>query len=183
MTKQLNIVAVSPALNTKDSYIVVLQEVEGPRTLPIIIGNTEANAIVMHMNGRVPSRPLTHDLMASLIAEAKTTVENVCIREVKEGVFISAINILNLDGTTASVDSRTSDALALSVRINCPIYAESAVLDECGVNEDVKTSSPVILPQKPTENLKELLDKALEREDYEEAAKLRDRLAAADNEK
>ncbi len=112
--------------------IVLLKEREGERFLPIWIGNVEATAIAFALQGVTPQRPLTHDLMKNLLDELLVAVERVVITELKEGTFYATIE-LRQNGTRYSVSSRPSDAIALAVRSNTPIFAEEAVLNEASI--------------------------------------------------
>jgi bifunctional DNase/RNase len=193
MRIQLDIAAVSPGVTGDTSYIVVLRESGGERNLPIIIGQAEAGAIIMHMRGNRPARPMSHDLMASIISETGLHVEYVCIRSVEDGVYKSDVSIRN-GSERAKVDARTSDALALAVRVGCPVYVESDVLEENAVYEEEteeyeeREERPEEKPaqpargnkpphSKPPKSLQERLQDAIDREDYEEAARLRDEIS------
>jgi len=189
----LNIAAISPAL-TGDSYIVILKEVNTPmRSLPIIIGPNEANAIVLQMQGKKPARPMTHDLLNSVILDTGMSVEYICIRSLENGVYKSDIAIRNKKQIIL-IDSRTSDAIALAVRCNCSIFVESDILDESGVYDDeveneVEHNDSIEKTEKKTEkkeenkkvkskkSLEEDLKEAIRNEDYEEAARIRDEIS------
>jgi bifunctional DNase/RNase len=113
--------------------LLFLEEVSGAkRTLPIYIGDTEASAIAMAQQGLVPPRPLTHDLMVNILKELGARVECVVITELLGQTFYAEIRVL-LGGTRHAISSRPSDAIALAVRIECPIYAEDDLLDAEGV--------------------------------------------------
>jgi bifunctional DNase/RNase len=112
--------------------IVLLKEREGERFLPIWIGNVEATAIAFALQGVTTQRPLTHDLMKNLLDELLVAVERVVITELKEGTFYATIE-LRQNGTRYSVSSRPSDAIALAVRSNTPIFAEETVLNEASI--------------------------------------------------
>lgn len=189
----LNIAAISPAL-TGDSYIVILKEVNTPmRSLPIIIGPNEANAIVLQMQGKKPARPMTHDLLNSVILDTGMSVEYICIRSLENGVYKSDIAIRNKKQIIL-IDSRTSDAIALAVRCNCSIFVESDILDESGVYDDeveneAEHNDSIEKTEKKTEkkeenkkvkskkSLEEALEEAIRNEDYEEAARIRDEIS------
>lgn len=112
--------------------IVLLKEREGERFLPIWIGNVEATAIAFALQGVTTQRPLTHDLMKNLLDELLVSVERVVITELKEGTFYATIE-MRRNGTRYSVSSRPSDAIALAVRSNTPIFAEETVLNEASI--------------------------------------------------
>jgi bifunctional DNase/RNase len=109
--------------------ILVLTEVDGPRSLPILIGSAEATAIAMHQQGVRPSRPLTHDLLGHVIAALGRSVVQVRVVDFREGTFFGELAFD--DGTTVS--ARPSDAIALAVRVEIPVFVEEAVLAEAGI--------------------------------------------------
>jgi hypothetical protein len=195
---ELEIVALSHSVTQSHSFAVVLGEVDGTRRLPIVIGGFEAQAIAVALDNMKPSRPLTHDLMKTVCDTFALELQYVFICKLLDGVFFS--NLVFSRGTeTFEIDSRTSDALALAVRFECPIYVEASILEEAGVeadpneeataNEDdlekkiEELTSVVAKPNSPLDfgsmNLEELnheLLRAIEDEDYERAARIRDEL-------
>jgi uncharacterized protein len=128
---ELTLVGVRIELQSQ-TQIVLLKEREGERFLPIWIGNVEATAIAFALQGVTTQRPLTHDLMKNLLDELVVAVERVVITELKEGTFYATIE-LQQNGTRYSVSSRPSDAIALAVRSNTPIFAEETVLNEASI--------------------------------------------------
>jgi hypothetical protein len=116
-------------------HVVILREVGRDRYLPIWIGPWEASAIAMRLQGVTPERPLTHDLLVSLLGELGATVREVVIADLAEETFHARIHI-EIDGRLVEVDSRPSDALALAVRTGVPVFAASAVLDRAAVSSD-----------------------------------------------
>ncbi|GGM13192.1 bifunctional nuclease family protein [Nakamurella endophytica] len=114
---------------TNQQPILLLAEVSGPRSLPIVIGQVEANAIAMHLEGMRPPRPLTHDLLGNVITALGRKVEQVRVVDFREGTYFGELAFD--DGTTVS--ARPSDAVALAVRADIPVFVEEAVLDEAGV--------------------------------------------------
>ncbi len=190
---ELEIVALSHAITRNHSYAVVLGERKGFRRLPIVIGGAEAQAIAVAMEDMAPTRPLTHDLMKSVFETFDVNLKAVVINNLLDGVFYAKL-VCYRDGEEIEIDSRTSDALALAVRFECPIYTYEFILDSAGIvlEESQKASETgivedgVVNPEKEeekedlaiysTKELDSLLLEALEREDYERAAKLRDEL-------
>ena len=199
-TVQLNIIGLTYSQSQSNAYALLLGEENGPRRLPIVIGAYEAQSIAIALEGEnKPPRPLTHDLFTSLSLSYNIYLKEVVIHKLKEGIFYSYL-VFELNGDIKQLDSRTSDAVALALRFNCPIYTYESILDKAGIilDED-KTKSPALLETsinktddskldkvekaKPS-NLSRLseialnkrLNQALEKEDYELAALIRDEL-------
>ena len=158
------------------NYAVVLGEQGGARRLPIVIGGFEAQAIAVAMERMTPSRPLTHDLFKNTMDTLNVELKEVIINNLLDGIFYARLICLK-DGEVIEVDSRTSDALAMAVRFNCPIYTYEFILDAAGViledseEEEVKTTKkrskrrgkqkPVALSQYPVEDLEKMLTDCL----------------------
>lgn len=169
------------------AYALILAEQTGNRRLPVIIGGNEAQAIAMKVENIRTARPLTHDLLKSVCDALEVRVTEVLINDLVEGVFHAKIT-LEQDGRTVEVDARTSDAIALALRFNCPIRTFEFILVAAGVkNEDsaeeaeqqaVQEAAPKKknIRTASAEELKQMLHEALEAEDYEGASKLRDEL-------
>jgi bifunctional DNase/RNase len=117
-------------------HVVILKDSERDRYLPIWIGPSEANAIAMRLQGLTAERPLTHDLMVSVIAALSSSVSRVVVTHVTEGTFHARLYLEAADGTESEIDSRTSDAIALAVRTGSTIYVDERVLDEAGVEPE-----------------------------------------------
>jgi len=189
---ELDIVALSHSVTHSHNYAVVLGEQGGARRLPIVIGGFEAQAIAVAMERMTPSRPLTHDLFKNTMDTLKVELQEVIINNLLDGIFYARLICLK-DGEVIEVDSRTSDALAMAVRFNCPIYTYEFILDAAGViledseEEEASTTSkkrtkrrgkqkPVALSQYPVEDLEKMLTDVLDREDYLKAAEIRDEI-------
>jgi len=123
--------------------VVILKEKMAERYLPIWIGPAEADAIAVKLQGVTTPRPLTHDLLNSVIDALGATINSIIVSDLKNDTFYAKI-ILNVDGEQMEVDSRPSDALALAVRTEAPIYAEEIVLDKAGILLDKETGKPVL---------------------------------------
>ena len=123
--------------------VVILKEKMAERFLPIWIGPAEADAIAVKLQGVTVPRPLTHDLLSSVIDTLGATVNSIVVSDLKNDTFFAKI-ILNVDGGQVEVDSRPSDALALAVRVEAPIYADESVLDKAGILLDTETGKPVL---------------------------------------
>jgi len=122
--------------------VVILKEKEAERYLPIWIGPAEADAIAVKLQGVAVPRPLTHDLLYSMIATLGATIHSIIVSDLKSDTFYAKI-ILSVDGGQTEIDSRPSDALALAVRAEVPIYAEESVLDKAGILLDKETGKPI----------------------------------------
>lgn len=187
---ELEIVALSHSLAQTQNYAIVLGEQDGARRLPIVIGEFEAQAIAVAMEGMTPSRPMTHDLFKNTLLHFKVEVKEIVINNLVDGIFYANLICLQ-HGEQIEIDSRTSDALALAVRFNCPIYTYEFILEQAGIILEEETEQevqraknrrterqpkPKTLKENTLEELNELLEKALDQEDYENAAKIRDEL-------
>lgn len=193
---ELEIVALSHAITRNHSYAVVLGEKKGFRRLPIVIGGAEAQAIAVAMEDMAPTRPLTHDLMKSIFESFDAELREVVINNLLDGVFYAKLVCIK-DGEEIEIDSRTSDALALAVRFECPIYTYEFILDSAGIvleesqraggerqeDEDEpfapvagSTASKEDLSVYTVSELDKLIVEALEGEDYERAARIRDEI-------
>lgn len=117
-------------------HVVILKESERDRYLPIWIGPSEANAIAMRLQGLTAERPLTHDLLVSIVSSLQSSVSRIVVTSVTEGTFHARLYLEAADGTEAEIDSRTSDAVAVAVRTGATIYVDERVLDEAGVEPD-----------------------------------------------
>ncbi|MDH3710189.1 MAG: bifunctional nuclease family protein [Cyclobacteriaceae bacterium] len=190
---RLEILGLSSSQSQSGSFALVLGEVNGNRRLPIIIGMFEAQAIAIEIERITPNRPMTHDLFKSFAHNFKFDVNEVLISDLKEGVFFAKLICSNGE-QTVEIDSRPSDAIAIGIRFSVPIFTYEAVLSEAGiiltdeVTEESKgvleegeepvaaTSSVEELKDYSTEKLQDLLKDALNNEDYERAAKIRDEM-------
>lgn len=125
--------------------VVILKEKTAERYLPIWIGPSEADAIAVKLQGVSVPRPLTHDLLISVIDALGATINSIVVSDLKNDTFYAKI-LLSVDGEQMEVDSRPSDALALAVRADAPIFAEEAILDKAGILLDRETGKPVASP-------------------------------------
>ena len=168
-------------------YAVLLKEAEGERHLPIIVGSSEAQAIALSLEGVNMPRPMTHDLLVNILEHLDCEITRVIIANIKNGTFFAEIEISHPQIGEMSVDSRPSDAIAVALRNMAPIYVnddvmESASVSEISSEEEVNqalTSAGVVEESSEEgvlENLTEALEKAVADEEYEVAARLRDRI-------
>ena len=186
---ELDIVALSHSLTQSHNYAVVLGERDGKRRLPIVIGGFEAQAIAVAMERMAPSRPLTHDLMKNILQEYDVELKEVIVSDLVDGIFHARLVCMK-EGDIVEIDSRTSDALAMAVRFDCPIYTYEFILEAAGIvlDEDEneqqeekpkrtrRKRQKVSLGSMPVDDLEKMLQEVLENEDYEKAAKIRDEL-------
>jgi bifunctional DNase/RNase len=179
----LNITAIATSEIQTNSFVIILKEEEGNRQLPIVIGAFEAQAIAIAIENIPHNRPLTHDLFRDFMVKMGARLTEIVISDILDGVFYATVYVETADGQSFSIDSRTSDAIAMAVRFQSPIFAVPKVLDEAGIVFDSmsETPTPKPPPAKKLSNLskkqlKKMLDKALENEEYEKAAKIRDEL-------
>lgn len=183
----LEIVALSHSVTQSHNYAVVLGEKIGNRRLPIVIGGFEAQAIAVAMERMIPNRPLTHDLFKNTLDTFDIELKEVVINNLLDGIFYAQL-VCSRDGNEFVIDSRTSDAIAMAVRFKSPIYTFDFIMEQAGVvlDETEDEGATSIIPEESAkadsiENLSntalnKLLNDVLEREDYEQAAKIRDEI-------
>ncbi len=187
---KLDIVALSHSVTQSHNYAVVLGEEEGDRQLPIVIGGFEAQAIAVAMESMVPNRPLTHDLCKNTLKTFNVQLKEVIINNLLDGIFYARLVCLR-NGEIIEIDSRTSDALAMAVRFECPIFTYDFILDTAGVVlEEVDGKGPAKAPKERSQksrkepvlssysidDLHKMLEDVLVDEDYEKAASIRDEI-------
>lgn len=189
---KLDIVGLSYSQTQSGAYALVLGEVNGRRRLPIIIGSFEAQAIAIEIEKMTPSRPLTHDLFKSLAENYHINIQEVIIYNLVDGIFYA--KLMCSDGKkTSEIDARTSDAIALAVRFDCPIYTYEFILASAGIviegndfvflenieapKEEKVASTSLNYSALSEEELKIKLQEALAEEAYEKAASIRDELS------
>ncbi len=188
---QVEILGLSSSPSTGGAYALLLKETYGIRRLPIIIGAFEAQSIALEIEGIKPPRPLTHDLMKDLIDNLGGTLVEVLIDELKENTFYAKI-VIEISTLTNTVDARPSDAIALAIRTNAPLFVSEEVMKTAAfvpsgedmpgetdeVQENEKSSEPTGKRsiESKTGSLQEQLREAIDKEDYERAAKIRDEI-------
>ncbi len=202
---RLKIKGISYSQTQNGAYALILNEVEGDRKLPIVIGAFEAQSIAIALEKEIkPPRPLTHDLFKNFSDRFEIVIKQVIIHKLVDGVFYSSI-ICERDGIEEIIDARTSDAIALALRFNAPIFTYKTILDKAGiflkfspkdgdkkntddsimVDEILQEGETISIDQGATDGYTELsidelekeLAKAVANEDYEKAAKLRDEIS------
>jgi uncharacterized protein len=186
---KLKVLGISYSQTQSGAYALILVEENGERRIPIIIGGFEAQAIVIKLENLDPPRPLTHDLFRSFAAEFNISIIEVMIYKLEEGVFYSRL-LCNNGEKEISIDSRTSDAVALALRFACPIYITEEILEKAGIT--ITPTEPDSSEEADPDNLFEtgnsrfetysdeelykMIDEAVKTEDYERAASIRDEL-------
>ncbi|EMY80941.1 hypothetical protein ES731_00485 [Psychroflexus gondwanensis] len=198
---RLSIKGISYSQTQNGAYALLLSDMDSDRQLPIVIGAFEAQSIAIALEKEIkPPRPLTHDLFKSFSDRFKITVKQVIIHKLVDGIFYSSL-VCERDGIEETIDARTSDAIALALRFDAPIFTYKNILDKAGIylkdkgessdiydsenidaterkeSKEKTTSFKSEFSQMTTKKLNELLDKAVTDEDYERAAKIRDEIS------
>ena len=186
---KLKVMGISYSQTQSGAYALLLIEENGERRIPIIIGGFEAQAIVIKLENLDPPRPLTHDLFKKFADEFNISVIEVMIYKLEEGVFFSKL-VCNNGEKEYSIDSRTSDAVAIALRFGCPIFITEEILEKAGItinptDTEISTTNEVdsLLDSERTrydtysdEELYKMIDDAVKTEDYERAANVRDEI-------
>lgn len=198
---KLNVLGISYSQTQSGAYALVLSEEEGTRRIPIIVGGFEAQAIAIELEGLTPPRPLTHDLFKNFSDSYGIRIIEVNIHKLEEGVFFANILCDNGDQQT-TLDARTSDAIALALRFQCPIYTTEEIVEKAGIvldfekgsglEESVDSGGPEEMAAAPEqtgrrpihpdlaensmEELQSMLTEAVSKEDYERASEIRDEI-------
>ncbi len=184
---RLKILGLSYSQDQSGAYALVLAETDGNRRIPIIIGAVEAQAIAINLEGLKPPRPLTHDLFTTVLSTYSIQITEVFIHAFEEGIFYAEMK-LSGDKGNFNIDSRTSDAIALALRCNCPIYTTEEVMGQTGILidfEDTEEDSTLeeeldehsVYDEYTVDELNELLSKAIHDEEYEKASVIRDEIS------
>lgn len=191
----MDILGLSTSPSSGGAYALILTETDGFRRLPIIIGTFEAQAIALELERIKPPRPMTHDLLRSVIQGFGSYVKSVLISELRDGTFFAQIS-LDADGNELELDARPSDAIALAIRFDSPIYVSASVLDEAGILSEARVEDPgastasaaestvhlsaaskeAVEDDSRVSSLEKQLANAIANEDYERAATLRDEI-------
>ncbi len=186
---KLKVLGISYSQTQSGAYALILVEENGERRIPIIIGGFEAQAIVIKIENLEPPRPLTHDLFKSFADEFNITMIEVMIYKLEEGVFYSRL-LCNNGDKELSIDSRTSDAVALALRFGCPIYITEEILQKAGItitsteadatadsdNDTIFETGNTGFESFSDDELYKMIDESVKTEDYEKAAAIRDEI-------
>lgn len=187
---QLDIERLEPSSSHKSSYVLLLREIGGERKLPIVIGPCNAGSIAIYLeSNQNPERPLTHDIIKSITNNFNVTISRVVIHTLREGVFHASFFCFMDGDEEIEIDARTSDAIAIAIRMGCPIFTYNDILQEAGIilsddytitykddnleNEEYKKD---ILESLSLGELKKQMKEAIDLEDYERASEIRDEI-------
>jgi Uncharacterized conserved protein len=185
---KLKVMGISYSQTQSGAYALLLIEENGERRIPIIIGGFEAQAIVVKLENLEPPRPLTHDLIKKIADQFNIAVTEVMIYKLEEGVFFSKM-VCNNGDKEYSIDSRTSDAVAIALRFGCPIYIDNDILEKAQLTNTPSDTELVSTSESGSNNepnakysslsdeeLYKMIDEAVKTEDYERAASIRDEI-------
>ncbi len=186
---QVDILGLSTSPHTNGAYALILYELEGKRKLPIIIGGFEAQAIALKLENIKPPRPFTHDLFKNIADAFHLHVNEIIIDELHNETFYAKV-VCEVNGEVHEIDARPSDAIAIAVRFNAPLFVTEEIMNEAGIKEEQKEEEEDDVPLEPDEvmqpgllrtdtpldELQSELNEAINNENYEEAARLRDEI-------
>ena len=194
---QLDIERLEPSSSHKSSYVLLLREIGGERKLPIVIGPCNAGSIAIYLeSNQNPERPLTHDIIKSITNNFQITVSRVVIHTLREGVFHASFFCFMDGDEEIEIDARTSDAIAIAIRMGCPIFTYNDILQEAGIiltddytpayNDDdlqQEENQKDVLETLSKGELKKLMKEAIEDENYERASEIRDEINRREDKK
>jgi len=177
---QVKVIGFSPAQHP-GGFAVFLQDMDDKRCLPIIVGSAEAQAISLILNPDPSPRPMTHDTFKFIIDSLRGEIIRVVITKIEENTFYADIHFKNSDGDTFQLDARPSDSIAIALKNSVPIFVSAELMDKASIviPDEILSTGQQVKPAeqgKPIDFLKDQLEKAIENEDYETAAKLRDEI-------
>ena len=161
------------------SYAVLLKENDSDLVLPILVGSFEAQSIALALEVVTTPRPLTHDLICDMIKKIDAELISVNISQLNDGVFYAKLKLIGSGFGTKIIDARPSDAISIALRLNAQIYVTPEIIKEAGVNQ--KDINESIKPKYSIKDLDSKLKKAVEKEEYEKAAKIRDKIKELDS--
>ena len=184
---RLRVLGISYSQIQAGAYALILAQTDGPYRIPVVVGAAEAQSIAIKMEGIIPPRPMTHDLFSSLAQAYGIELKDVFIHKFEEGIFSSELTFIDRTGKEVKLDARTSDAIAIAMRTNSPIWTTPEILEETGFIMEIKDAGTSLpsdeeieqslnepdLEKLSTEELEEMLAKCIENEEYEEAARIK----------
>lgn len=192
---RLRVLGISYSQIQAGAYALILAQTDGPYRIPVVVGASEAQSIAIKMEGIIPPRPMTHDLFTSLAHAYGIELKDVFIHKFEDGIFSSELTFEDRDGKEVILDARTSDAIAIAMRTHTPIFTTPEILEETGFIMEIKEENPEgtfsenenpsageQLELKSIDELKLLLQKHIDNEEYEEAAKIKAIISAKDHE-
>lgn len=159
---------------SSNRFVVILKDDTYHRWLPIVVGPAEAQAIALQLERVTPPRPMTHDLMKNLLKSMKARISRVVVSDLKENTYFAVIDI-RMNGTDNQIDARPSDAIALALRFEAPIFVEEDVMRKASISEDIE-SLQEDSEEEEINTLNAKLQLAVQEERYEDAARLRDQI-------
>jgi bifunctional DNase/RNase len=164
---------------TANRFVVILRDDAHHRWLPIVVGSSEAQAIALQMENIIPPRPLTHDLMKNLLDSVEVRISRVVVNDLRENTYYAMIG-LKMNGNHVEVDARPSDAIAIALRAQAPIFVDDEVMKKASVSDkDSERAAEESVPMDRLERLNFELQKAVSEERFEDAARLRDEINTA----
>lgn len=185
---RLRVLGISYSQIQSGAYALILAQIDGPYRIPVVVGAAEAQSIAIKMEGIIPPRPMTHDLFASLAQAYGIEMKEVFIHKFEDGIFSSELTFEDKHGIEVKLDARTSDAIAIAMRTQTPIFTTPEILEETGFIMEIKNVDAPDLPsdseieesfKEPDpekfsiEELESLLNRCIENEEYEEAARIK----------
>ena len=185
---RLRVLGISYSQIQSGAYALILAQVDGPYRIPVVVGAAEAQSIAIKMEGIIPPRPMTHDLFATLSQAYGIELKDVFIHRFEDGIFSSELTFEDKNGVEVKLDARTSDAIAIAMRTQTPIFTTPEILEETGFIMEIKEApSPDSDTEVSTEygfydpdpenfsveELEELMARHIENEEYEEAARIK----------
>lgn len=184
---RLRVLGISYSQIQSGAYALILAQSDGPYRIPVVVGQSEAQSIAIKMEGIIPPRPMTHDLFASLAQAYGLELKDVFIHKFEDGIFSSELTFEDRNGVEVILDARTSDAIAIAMRTNTPIWTTPEILEETGFIMEIKEAESQLpseddierslgrtsLEDRPVDELEELLGRCIANEEYEEAARIK----------
>lgn len=173
---EVQLIALNASETSPGNFVVVLEAVQTKKRMAIIIGAFEAQAIAIHLERMQLPRPLTHDIFATVIKKLNSTLKEVIIYDIIDSMFHAWIVVETNDKSEIKIDTRASDALAMAVRFDCPIFVDELILNETEIKAEIDKITMLrgSLAEYSVEELESLLKDLLSKEDYESATRVRD---------